>query len=119
MENEKRKRNRSRDSSSIKEVKPKKKKRSKKYLLLYVAIFGFVIYSAITIINQNIEIKKKKEELALLNEQLSIVEIDNELLEKVKNYDGDELSEYIENIAREDLDYIKNGERVFINVSGD
>ena len=30
-----------------------------------------------------------------------------------------QIPEYIEQIAREDLDYIRQGERVFVNVSGD
>lgn len=105
--------------TNIKEVKPKRKRKFKRYIILYIAIFGFTLYAAITIINQNIEINKKKEELAALEEQLSIVEIENDYLEEIKNYEGEDLDEYIEDIAREDLDYIKNGERVFINVSGD
>ena len=39
-------------------------------------------------------------------------------LKDIKNYKGAERDDYIENIAREDLNYLKNGERVFINVSG-
>ncbi len=111
-----RKRSRKQD---IKEVTPKKLKFQKRNLLLYFAIFAFTLYAAITIINQNIEINKKKAELAELEEQLSIIEIENDVLDEIKNYEGEDLDEYIENIAREDLDYIKNGERVFINISGD
>jgi cell division protein DivIC len=103
----------------IKEVKPKRKKRSKKFLLLYVAVFGFAVYAAFTIINQNIEINNKKAQLEELNKQIEVIEIQNDYLSDVKNYTGKDLDDYIENIAREDLDYIKNGERVFINVSGD
>lgn len=103
----------------LSEVKPKKKKRSKKFFILYIAAFAFLVYSSVTIINQSIEIKEKKEQLQELNDQLKIVEIRNDYLEDIKNYSGDELDEYIENIAREDLDYVKNGERVFINISGD
>ena len=104
---------------NIEEVKPKRKKRSKKYLLLYVAVFGFAVYAAFTIINQNIEINNKKSQLAELEKQIEVVEIQNDYYDEVKHYTGKDLDEYIENIAREDLDYIKNGERVFINVSGD
>lgn len=107
------------EERKIEEVKPKRKKHSKKYLLLYVAVFGFAVYAAFTIINQNIEISNKKSQLEELQKQIEVVEIQNDYYDEVKNYTGKDLDEYIENIAREDLDYIKNGERVFINVSGD
>lgn len=107
------------ESQDIKEVESKKKKRSKKYWLLYVAGFAFLVYASFTIVNQSIEISTRREELKKINDQLKIVEIESEYLKKVKNYKGDDLSDYIENIAREDLDFVKNGERVFINVSGD
>lgn len=100
------------------EVKTKKKKISKKFVLLYIAVFAFALYAAITIISQNAQISEKRAELAALEEELQIIEIENDYLEQVKNYKGEDLNEYIEEIAREDLDYIKNGERVFINVSG-
>lgn len=89
------------------------------FILLYIAIAAFVVYASFTIINQSIEISDKKAELDSINKQLEIVEIKSEDLKEIKNYKGKELSEYIENIAREDLDYIKNGERIFVNVAGD
>lgn len=104
--------------NAIREVKPKRK-RSKKYILLYLAAFAFAIYAAFTIISQSIKISDRKAELRSLQEELEIVEIQNDYLDEIKDYSGDELNEYIENIAREDLDYVKNGERVFINISGD
>ena len=102
----------------IREVKPKRNK-SKKFILLYVAGFAFVIYAAFMIISQSIDINEKRSELQSLRDELEIVEIENDYLSEIKGYSGDELNEYIENIAREDLDYVKNGERVFINISGD
>ena len=53
-----------------------------------------------------------------MNKQISITEIEIDELKDIKNYKGAERDDYIENIAREDLNYLKNGERVFINVSG-
>lgn len=102
----------------MQEVKPIRKKLSKKHLLLYVALFGFVLYSAITIINQNIAISEKRQELAALQQELEIIDIENQYLEEVKNYKGDDLDEFIKDKARKDLDYINNGERVFVNVYG-
>ena len=105
--------------AKIEEVSPKKKKRNKKFLILYVAAFAFLVYASFTIISQSVEINSKREQLKNLKHDIEIVEIENDYLNEVKNYSGDDLSDYIENIAREDLDYVKNGERVFIKISGD
>lgn len=105
--------------NEIKEVTPQKKKLNKKFILLYAALAAFIVYASFTIVNQSIQISEKKDELNRIDKQLQIVEIKSDYLKEIKNYKGKELSEYMENIAREDLDYIKNGERVFVNVSGD
>ena len=107
------------DHRNIKEVKTEKKKFNKKFLLLHIAGFVFLVYASYTIISQSVELNSRREELDSLNHQIEIVEIQNDYLETVKNYKDEDLSEYIENIAREDLDYVKNGERVFVNISGD
>ena len=103
---------------NVKEVKlPKVKK--KRYILLYIAIFGFALYAVITLVNQFIEISDKKQQLDDLQDQIVVQEIKNEQINEVKNYSDKELAQYIEQIAREDLDYIKNGERVFVNIAGE
>lgn len=105
--------------SDIKEVTPQKKKFNKKYILLFVALAAFLVYASFTIINQSIQIREKKEESDRLDNQRQILEIKIDSLKKIKNLKDDELRKYYEDIAREDLDYLKNGERVFVNVSGD
>lgn len=102
----------------IKEIKPEKKRKGR-YILLYLAIIGFAFYAVITIINQSVQISDKKSELLELQQQINVIEIQTQYLEKVQSYKGDELSEYIEKIAKEDLGYISEGERIFINVAGD
>lgn len=120
MEEEKRtEKTETKKKNEIKEVTPRKRKRSKKFFLLYIAIAAFVVYASFTIINQSIEINDKRNKLKKIEDQLEIVEIQSDYLKEIKNYKGKDLSEYIENIAREDLDYIKNGERIFVNVAGD
>ncbi len=106
------------NENEIKEIEPKKA-RKKKYILLYLAIIGFAFYAVITIINQNVEIAKKREELTELQQQINVVEIQTQYLEKVQGYTGDDLDEYIEKIAKDELGYISEGERIFINVAGD
>ena len=110
-------------NGEIKEVKVNRKNRNKKktrllYIPLCIAIFAFVVFSAFTLITQSNEITKQRAVLDDLNKQIEITEIEIKELKDIKNYKGEELDDYIENIAREDLNYLKNGERVFINVSG-
>lgn len=102
-----------------KEVKPVKKRRKKRYILLYLAAIGFTFYAVITIINQNVKIAEKKAELSELQQEINVVEIQSQYLEKVRGYSGEQLSEYIEKIAKEDLGYVGEGERIFINVAGE
>ena len=106
------------ENTTIKEIKPEKK-RKKRYLLLYLAIIGFAFYAVITIINQNVQIAEKKAELTDLQQQISVVEIQSQYLKKVQNYKGDDLKKYIEKIAKDELGYVGDGERFFINVAGE
>lgn len=105
----------------MQEVKKEKRKRrlSLSKLLLAMVTFVFLVYSAFTIISQSITVSQKKAQLADLNSQLQIQEILNEDIKSVLDYDGEQNDEYMEQIARNELDYIKQGERVFVNISGD
>lgn len=47
------------EDGAIKEITPKKRKKGR-YILIYLAIIGFVFYAVITIINQNVQIAEKK-----------------------------------------------------------
>ena len=91
----------------------------KEITLIYLAIIGFVFYAVITIINQNVQIAEKKAELTDLQQQISVVEIQSQYLKKVQNYKGDDLKKYIEKIAKDELGYVGDGERIFINVAGE
>ena len=101
-----------------KEVAAPKKRHKKRYILLYIAAIGFVFYAVITIINQNVRIAEEKAKLSELQQQINVIEIQSEYLEKVQNYKGKDLAEYMEKIAKEDLGYVGQGERIFINVAG-
>lgn len=104
--------------NEIKEIAPKKRKKGR-YILIYLAIVGFVFYAVITIINQNVQIAEKKSELTDLQQQISVVEIQSQYLKKVQDYKGDDLKKYIEKIAKDELGYVGDGERIFINVAGE
>ena len=105
--------------NGLKEIDQPKKKRKLRYLLLYLAAIGFVFYAVITIIDQSVKISEKRAELSELQQQINVVEIESNYLEKVQNFQGDELAEYMEKIAKEDLGYVSDGERIFINVAGE
>ncbi len=107
------------DNGGLTELKPKKRKRKRRYFLLVVALIGFAFYAVITIIDQNVKIAEKKAELNELNQQISVVEIQTQHLQKVQGYEGEELAQYMEKIAKEELGYISDGERIFINVAGE
>ena len=102
-----------------KEIETPKQKHRLRYILLCLVAIGFVFYAVITIIDQSVKISEKKAELSELQQQINVVEIESNYLEKVQNYQGDELAEYMEKIAKEDLGYVGDGERIFINVAGD
>ena len=97
----------------------KRRKLNKVRILLVSLAFLFLVYSAVTIITQSITVSQKKAEPESLTEQLKIQEIKNKDIKNVLDYTGEEEKEYMEQIARQDLDYIVQGERVFINISGD
>ena len=58
-------------------------------------------------------------DLTDLQQQISVVEIQSQYLKKVQNYKGDDLKKYIEKIAKDELGYVGDGERIFINVAGE
>lgn len=88
-------------------------------ILLCTVILFFAIYSVVTLVSLYSEIAQKKGELNELNQKISIQEIKNDEMDKLYNSSDEEFAGYIEEIAREDMDYIKPGERVFVNVTGD
>nr|WP_316621158.1 septum formation initiator family protein [uncultured Ruminococcus sp.] len=94
--------------------------RSVLVLIALVAV-AFLIYSMISIISIRSQIRERKAELDDLNEQITVQEIKNADIQKLYDSTGtdSDFSTLAEQIARDDLDYIKEGERVFVNVAGD
>ena len=90
-----------------------------RYIVLCVVVLVFAVYSVVTLIDLYSQIGEKKSELEALNDEIAIQEIKNEEMNDLYNSSDEEFSKYVEEIAREDLDYIKQGERVFVNISGD
>ena len=118
------------DYAVVKETKVVKKKAKKtrnvrkgSNWILYIAVVAFVLYIAVTIVDQNVKIRNAKDELAELDDKISLQKIKIDELktvaDAVEKNDLDSYSDYIEKIAREDLGYVKSGEVVYINIAGD
>ncbi|MBQ3265305.1 MAG: septum formation initiator family protein [Ruminococcus sp.] len=91
------------------------------FVLIALVAVAFLIYSMISIINIKSQIRERKAELEELNEQITVQEIKNAEIQKLYDSTGtdSDFSTLAEQIARDDLDYVKEGERVFVNVAGD
>lgn len=101
----------------------KRKHRSKSQWVLCIAVIVFILYIAVTIVEQQIQISAAQETLLAKEHELEIQKIKTQELAEVAHAvasdDLDSFSEYIEQVARKNLDYVKNGEVVFINIAGD
>ena len=87
--------------------------------IIAAAAVIFLIYSVISLIGLQSQISERRGQLDEIKNEIKVQEIKNDEMSKTYNLSDDERSEYIERIARDDLDYVKEGERVFVNVSGD
>ncbi len=89
-------------------LKSEKKHRSILFRILIVGILGIALFQ---IISMQFEISQKKSELKSINDELDSVLVSNEQL---KRYSSDENKmEYIEQIARDQLDYSYSDETVY------
>lgn len=93
-------------------------RKPKKSFLLRMAVFVFAAYMLVSLVDQQLEIQKKRQELESAKQQIQIQEIKNEDLKHAFSTGTDSESDYIERKAREELNYAKPGERVFVNIAG-
>ncbi|HIU31891.1 MAG TPA: septum formation initiator family protein [Candidatus Caccousia avistercoris] len=96
-------------------IQPKKQKTS---LLLKIAVFAFSVYMIAALVNQQVQISEKSRQLEEIQEQLQVQEIRNEEIRRAISDNAVQTDEYIERYAREELDYAKPGERIFVNIAG-
>ncbi|MDI6600298.1 MAG: septum formation initiator family protein [Thermoanaerobacteraceae bacterium] len=90
-----------------------------KKLFKKVLIIAIVIYASITLINQQLTIMHMEAKKAELNDQIQEAKDETKRLnEKLKNASSDA---YIEQIAREKLGLVKDGDIIYVDVgkSGD
>ena len=82
-------------------------------VLVALVAVAFLIYSMVSIIGIQSQIRERRAELDDLKEQIKVQEIKNEEIQKLYDSTGSDFSALAEQIARDDLDYVKEGERVF------
>ncbi|MVB10342.1 Septum formation initiator [Caprobacter fermentans] len=92
--------------------------KQKKSFLLRLAVFIFGAYMLVALVNQQIEIQGKRQELTAAKQQIQIQEIKNDDLKQAFSTGADDERDYMERKAREELNYAKPGERVFVNIAG-
>lgn len=110
-------------SKSLGRKRRKKKLRSRRSVLLYVVLIVITLYSLFLMVDLQIRIRNAESELTKINDNIFKQEQTNAELKKVADAvdrnDDKAYAGYVEKIAREDLDYVKNGEVVFVNIAGD
>lgn len=84
-----------------------------------VVLVVFALYVVFTLVNQQMKIAEKKAQLEAIQNEIVIQEVKNDEMRQVNEFDDSENDAYIERVAREEFDYSKKGERVFINVAGE
>ena len=91
------------------------KKQNKKSFLLTLGIILIVGYFILSIVGTRLEINERRQVLVNKNSAYEQQVVKNERLEAtVQNEDK---SEYIEQVAREKLGFVKPGEKVFYDVT--
>ena len=93
----------------------KKSKKTKRSFIKYIICFCFFAYVGYTFIIQQIDINNKKAELEEINQQIVVAESEKEALEEEKKTVN--TPEYIEEVARTELDYAAPDEIVFIDAT--
>lgn len=100
-------------------MKVMKRTKPKKQILLRLAILAFAAYVVVALVDQQMQIRAKKQELESLQTQINIQEMKNEDIKRVIESGDEQNEEYIERAARGDnLNLAYPGERVFINIAG-
>lgn len=80
-------------------------------MLLYIALTAILVFVLVQVISMQMEISRAKSELDSISNELNTILVANEQL---RRYSSDEnRMEYIEQIARDQLDYSYSDETVY------
>lgn len=90
-------------------------KRRKKISLFNVVVFAFVVYFVYTFCDQQIQINNYNSKIETYK---SDIETKNKLVSYYKDQKTNiETDEYIEDVARESLGYVKPYEKIFVDAN--
>ena len=90
-----------------------KKSKGRVSIVLVLALVALIGYFIINSIQLRMDIKDKTDEVSELSEQISAQDEKNKELENILNSENE--SEYLQQYARDELDYVMPGERVYAN----
>lgn len=93
----------------------KRKKRKRGFRLRYFIILLIVFYLSKTLISQSIYMKELKE--TKLKEEQEIVELEKEIEQLQEQIDKRGSLEFIEKVAREELNLVKPREMIYIDIN--
>ena len=97
----------------------RKKKCYKRSFLLRISVVCLGVYILAALIDQQMQISQKREQLAQLQQEIQIQEIRNDEISSTQSSSGGMSDEYAEKIARQELGMADENERVFIIVTGE
>ncbi|MFT9077465.1 septum formation initiator family protein [Ethanoligenens sp.] len=86
-----------------------------KSVIFRMALGVFIVYIAVTLIQQQVQIGQHKAQLAQLQTQYKQQQGKNAELQRVLSENDDQ---YMAGVARDKLGYTKSNERIYINVAG-
>jgi len=93
----------------------KQRRKRRTGFLTKIAIVVFSVYVAVTLINLQVQINERRREETVLRHQLEVTRARNTALTAV--IDSELTDEMIKSQAREKLDLVEPGERVFVDTS--
>lgn len=97
------------------EVREKKQRHGFVYFLAMIAVILFAGYAVINVVNSQITIRENMKKLDELKAETKAIEENNEQITAYLE-DKNKLNEYIEDIARNKLDYANPDERIYMLV---
>ena len=96
----------------MKEIKAKKVNKS---TLIRIGLIALCIYMVAMLIVVQAKISEKENQEKEIREQIVLQQLKNEKMRMALEEDD---PEYIEQIARDELGYVKPGEKIFVDISG-
>lgn len=97
-------------------VKKKSIQKNRKSFVFRLCIFAFVVYAAVMLVDMQVTLADRNQELEQLALSYETQRLENKELERRLAAGVDD--DYIERIARDELDYVYPDERVYIDISG-